>query len=685
MKKLITKILSLALTVILSIGILSGCELITTDMELDMNQVVATIELEGMEKESITKGQLVSSFNSNGYLYVYYYGYTQKQAYEETLKSLVNNAIIVQQAKQALTTGTTFLKNDKGYFETATLVPEAERTSKDNVLLTVNYNGQPMTTVSKNDAIVNFLTKYEYLKANYEVLVSIDSLIDEYVTKEEEEEETKENETFSITDRTTLTIATEQTGNEYEILKDAELSKITEDFKNSYKKVVEELGLDLTSKTTKYDYEVAIFEEYINKFDLTSRDRKKAVNKVIKLLNKNGLITSEEASKDYEERDEVGELLNISYFKNMLDSAYKAAIVEKLELALENQEEKKIDNVKKLYAEYESLYETQKAEFFNDYQAYENALSSASKSSFVVYNPNFGGNYGYISNLLIGFNAEQTAALENFTEKEIGEKNKFRDTLLEDLTVKDMRTSWVMQNYGKFDNGTFTFGENYCKTPALQNFNGVLSGATPYTEKDSYGEDVTKYNFKSVQANEVKFTDFYTNVVSSLMGFTGLSGKLENVSETNAVSQNIKEDVLVKFRDLIYAYSTDPGSLAENYGYVYSPITSKTTYVEEYAEAAKELVEGGVGSYKVVATEYGYHIMLCTSVVTPTTDKLGFDAFKNDVNKEGTLAYNFKEYKYKLISTTTITNITNSAINNYNKNESVVSYNLSAYKDLLVE
>lgn len=683
MKKLITKILSLALTLILSIGILSGCELITTDMELDMNQVVATIGLEGMEKESITKGQLVSSFNSNGYLYVYYYGYTQKQAYEETLKSLVNNAIIVQQAKQALTTGTAFLKNEKGYFETATLVPEAERTSKDNVLLTVNYNGQPMTSVSKNDAIVNFLTKYEYLKANYEVLVSIDSLIDEYVTKEEEEEEVKENESFTLTERTTLTIATEQTGNEWEIKNDPELSKLTEEFKNSYKTAVKELELDMSSYTNKYDYEMKIFEEFINKFDLTSRDRKKAVNKVIKLLNKNGFITSEEIPSETPKT--VSEILKLTYFKNMLDSAYKAAIVEKLELALENQEEKKIDNVEKLYSEYVSLYETQKAQFYNDYQAYENALSSASKSSFVVYNPNFGSNYGYISNLLIGFNAEQTAALENFTEKEIGEKNKFRETLLKDLTVKDMRTSWVMKNYGKFENGTFTFGDDYCKTPALQNFGGVLSGATSYTEKDSYGEDVTKYTFKSVQSNEVKFTDFYTNVVSSLMGFTGLSGKLENVSETNAVSQNIKEDVLVKFRDLIYAYSTDPGSLAENYGYVYSPITSKTTYVKEYADAAGELVKEGVGAYRVVATEYGYHIMLCTSVVTPTTDKLGLDAFKNDVNKEGTLAYNFKEYKYKLISSTTITNITNSAINNYNKNENVVSYNTSAYKDLLVE
>ena len=205
------------------------------------------------------------------------------------------------------------MKNEKGYFETATLVPEAERTSKDNVLLTVNYNGQPMTTVSKNDAIVNFLTKYEYLKANYEVLVSIDSLIDEYVTKEEEEEEVKENESFTLTERTTLTIATEQTGNEWEIKNDPELSKLTEEFKNYYKTVVKELELDMSSYTNKYDYEMKIFEEFINKFDLTSRDRKKAVNKVIKLLNKNGFITSEEIPSETPKT--VSEILKLTYFK----------------------------------------------------------------------------------------------------------------------------------------------------------------------------------------------------------------------------------------------------------------------------------------------------------------------------------------------------------------------------------
>ena len=330
---------------------------------------------------------------------------------------------------------------------------------------------------------------------------------------------------------------------------------------------------------------------------------------------------------------------------------------------------------------------TQKASFDKDYTAYETALSNASDSSFVVYNPNLGGKYGYIANLLIGFTSEQSNVLTTFTEKVIGEKAAFRETLLKELVAKDQRATWVLSAYGKYNEETnaFSFDEDYVKTPALREYVGTLNGASSYITHDSYDEEVTKYNFKAVEGKEVKFDDFYTNTVSSIMGFTGYTGKLAGVEESTIVSTTINDETMIKFRDLIYAYSTDPGSLAENYGYVYSPITSKTTYVKEYADAAGELVKEGVGAYRVVATEYGYHIMLCTSVVTPTTDKLGLDAFKNDVNKEGTLAYNFKEYKYKLISSTTITNITNSAINNYNKNESVVSYNTSAYKDLLVE
>ena len=116
MKKIITKILSLVLALTMSIGFFSGCDLITTDAELDMQQTIATVQLEGMKKDEIKKAELVSAFNTSGYLYVLYYGYTESDTYDMLFEELVKNRIVVQQAKQALTTATTTLQNPKGYF-----------------------------------------------------------------------------------------------------------------------------------------------------------------------------------------------------------------------------------------------------------------------------------------------------------------------------------------------------------------------------------------------------------------------------------------------------------------------------------------------------------------------------------------------------------------------------------------
>ena len=682
MKKIITKILSLVLALTMSIGFFSGCDLITTDAELDMQQTIATVQLEGMKKDEIKKAELVSAFNTSGYLYVLYYGYTESDTYDMLFEELVKNRIVVQQAKQALTTATTTLQNPKGYFLAA---KEAEeKTSIDNYLTIPNYDGKDMTTIDKNADVVNFLTEYEVLKSKYNALKNIESIINDY--KDIEEEEHNHNhDSITPNIRTTLTVETEVEGNEWEIKNDKELSVITEEYKKSFKKDLKALELNVEDYQTKYDLSYNVYKKYIETFDVTDKESKKALNKAIKDLKKFGFISSEEASRATPKT--VEELFNISYFKNSLITEYEILVVDKLETALQNQEEKKINSDEKLYQEYKSLYETQKASFDKSYEAYETALENANDSTFVVYNPNLGGKYGYIANLLIGFNTEQTTALEGFTEKVIGEKVAYRETLLESLVAKDQRHTWALSNYGTFnpETGEFVFDEDYCKTLELRKYQGTLLGASSYVEHDSYDEEITKYNFKAVEGAEIAFNDFYNDVVSKIMGFTGREGKLEGVEESTIISTTLCDDAMIKFRDLIYAYSTDPGSLSETYGYVYSPISSKTKYVKEFADGAKRVIDKGVGAYEVVATDFGYHIMLCTSVITPGNELASMENFLKDVQKEGTLAYKFKEYKYNLISSKTITQITNTIVNTNKEKDNVVTYFKSTYDDLITE
>ncbi len=682
MKKIITKILSLVLTVALSIGFLGGCDLITTNVEADMAQTIASVQLEGMNKEDVKKSQLVAAFNTSGYLYVYYYGYSEEQVYEQLLEELVNNRIIVQQAKLAFTGATTALRNEKGYFLSAK--EETNKTSIDEVLSLTNYKGEDFTGVDKNDSVENFLAEYEYHLARYNAVKNIDSLLESYKDVEEEEHD-HNHESISATVRATLTKETEETPNVWEIKNDPEFNAIDEDYIKSFKKDLTKLNLNASDYATKYDLSFAVYKKYVEEYDLTDKETKKALNKLLKDLKKNGLISSKEASKDTPKT--IDELFNLSYFDYRLEGEYESILVAKLEMALQNQEEKKVDSVDKLYQEYVSLYNTQKASYDKDYTAYETALENASGTSFVVYNPVLNGNYGYISNLLIGFNTEQSNALSNFSESVIGEKEEYRSSLLNDLTAKDQRETWAISNYGTYNEETkvFTFGDDYVKTPELKNYVGKLSGATSYIEHDSYDEEITKYNFKAVEGTEVKFTEFYADTVSAIMGFTGMSGKLLGVEEETIISKTINDETMTKFRDLIYAYSTDSGSLAENYGYVYSPVTSKSTSVKEFANAAERLVNLGVGAYEVVATDFGYHIMLCTSVITSGNALASKEAFLNDVSKEGTLAYNFKEYKYNLISSSTISEITNTIVNTFKNDESKVTYFKKAYEDLIPE
>ena len=69
-----------------------------------------------------------------------------------------------------------------------------------------------------------------------------------------------------------------------------------------------------------------------------------------------------------------------------------------------------------------------------------------------------------------------------------------------------------------------------------------------------------------------------------------------------------------RVNDLLFAFSTDAGSLNTYKGYLIKPVPDAgetETYVQEFADAARELMkdEYGAGSYIVVGTDYGYHIL----------------------------------------------------------------------------
>lgn len=697
MKKLFTKILSVIIFGALALNVLSGCNLITTNPDRDMNQIVAKVSVGGLS-DDIYKHELQSAFNSYGVTYMNYYGYTEAETYKLLLDNLVDNRIIAQHAKVALTSSTSE-HSGEGYFATAAKVADADKTLKDECLTKNNYKGESFTNLKASSKAVEFMTEYEYNYAKYYVLAGIDSIIESFIEEEEEEQEVYE--ILSVNPRATLTIASDEDGNEVELKKDEDISKISETYKRQIEAVIKDAnlgdgegGIKVVDYNNRYDLNLAVYKKYIEKFDLTSKDRKKALKKVIKLFADQGIINSNEAAGKTPET--VDQLLALTPFNTTLERQYESLIVIKYRLALQNEKEKLV-NEDTLYSEYVDLYNKQEAAYKNDVSAYETALSSMSDASPVLYHVGNSGEkngYGFVSNLLIGFSSEQTEALnaykskKNVTETQI---KQYRDSLLKNLTAKDLRSTWVMSNYGSFDatTGKFTFGEDYVKTDSLKEYQGSAEG-TAYDFVDDNGLEVTNYYFTNVTSRTNKFADFYSSFAVD-MGFDTTFSAFDGNSATVKILDNaakaedgtvIKDDVMEKYRDYIYAFSTDSGSLSENYGYVYSPATSATTYVKEFAAAAKSVVEKGVGAYTIVATDYGYHIILCTKVIEGTK-KLTKEEFKNQLSKENSLANNFKDYKLDVVVSSEISNVTSAFINN--NRASSVEYFEKAFADIIPE
>lgn len=687
MKKLFAKITSLAVASVMSIFMLSGCQLITTNAERDMAQVIATVAVDDALKEDVYKRELVSAYNSSGYYYVQYQGMGEKETYEILLESLVKNKILVQQARLALTGASSI--NTVGYFQQASSVNSAERTSIENILTTNNYKGDAPTTVKKTDGLDKFLTEYEYYEVKHAVLSSVQQYINGYNDEEEDEHDHDPYETFQGVVRTTLTVPSEETYNEWELRYDpvASVVDVESEFYKAYQKTNKdaELGLDLSTYQTKYDLALAVYKKYCDTFTVDASERT-AVNRLIKDLKKLGFITSAEAAKKAPSTGD--EFLTLTYFKDLLESNFESRILAKYELALQNENEKKLADDDALFNAYKNIYDTQKIKYQNNYTAYEDALSKASDTSLVVYNPTATeGKYGYVINLLIGFSDEQTAIYDSLTGNgslTATERAKARENLLKTLTAKDLRDSWVEKNYGKYDetSKTFSFDKKYVKTEGydiLTKYQGNILGAQSYVYHDDYNDEQTAYSYKSVKGNEIPFDSFYSSV-STIMGFSGYSGRIAGYDSEEVIS----DSDMAKFKDLVFAYSTDGGSLQDNYGYVYSPKTSKDTYVPEFAAAAERAVNTGVGAYEVVPTRYGYHIILCTKVINPTATNINITTFKaqaNDSSNKDTIPYLFKEYQKDALVLDNVSKITETFFKN--SLETAVKYYTEVYEDLI--
>lgn len=700
MKKLIAKIVTVILAATFVLSMFAGCNWVTTVLDRDMEQVVATVNISANTTDSDLKGKLnddkiykrdlVAGYMSYGYQYVTQNGYTQSKAYQIVLDNIISNKVVTELARYEL--------------------------SKTISGITLKFDQDPANTGLNQDYAKHlkaYLTDYEYANAIYMVRSSVNSMVDTFTEKDDDDDE-KEDVTY--TPRTVPTIENDD---------DTDEAALKERKATAYEIQVAEavLGYDETETVPQaftdlvakepsvYELNMYVYANYKIDFD-SSKERKQGASKLFDYLETNGLNTegdrwasTENGRKSDKEKyfdvQDAEKALNCTYFQALIITRLESALITKYENSLIDGIEASELSTEGLWQQYLVEYATQEALYRNDITSYETALSNASDTSFVLYTP-YENAYGYVTNLLIGFSDEQSALLKDYSSKKgVTEADvvNYRKGLLSSLQASDQRTTWVQSNYGTYteadsldqNNGIFTFGDDYrvSALESVKNFVGTVKATDPKGTlvEDDNGVKKGSWTYKEVTPDKINFTEFYDTYVKELLG------DAKYYEDGQAFGQATYSDELYdKFCDLLFAFSTDTGCLNKEYGYLYSDFTSATTYVKEFAEAAKLVVGKGVGAYTIVATEYGYHIIMCTKIVSApyATDDSGKAAFTADLETKNTLAYNYKEVKKNAVVNTKISKFVETKINPYVDDENTdgqyaVTLYKKTYKDLITE
>ena len=583
MKKRLLAFASAVMAVIMSMSVFSGCNLVTTDNERDMNQIVATVQITGAEKrDEIKKSDMIMAYLNYGYMYVQNYNYTQAQTFMLILDSLVNNRILVQNA-----------------------VMESEKVNAKDA------NGKDLENYS-DYPVAAYLDAEQILNAKYETLKSMNDLLDSYT---DDGSTDKKGDSVIGEVRTVPTNAA-----------NAE-KEVTKAEKEEYVRA-DNAKTNLLLSNMNEDY------------------RRKAFNDVVKLLQTNGLLG------DY--RD--GDLKTTDYYKQTLESYYENEL-------LTAYNEKVIDEARKTYtfddiaAKYSEIYNKQvnwsNSEFIE-------ALSNTTATEPILYCGLEG--YGYVYNLLLGVNEYQETAISeiktdnpNISDADYAAARK---DILANTVISDLRSSWIASGYdGAIEENVFKFTGDYTFAKDTANslaFQGVVKHLNPeQAEEDDYVAEYGVESVKSFGLDEfITFMNGYLGgTIDDSTSYTDLGDSVYNnkIYKLSGVDEYDE-----KIQELLFAFSTDSGSLNSGKGYIVKPpVDGSNTeeYVDTFAAAGRKLLEVQEDSYIIVASDYGYHIMFYSEVLSVNPDYETLQGYLDTLGIDKNGAADWTEYFNNMIET----------------------------------
>lgn len=728
MKKKLTKIIGVALAAVFSLSLFAGCDLISTNNEADMQQVVAEVNIgEDTDSLNTTMDMLGSSLSEEvsskmndilstdeiykrdliAYFLSYGYNYLQSNnnyaaTFEQIMDELVQRKVYVQFATlYYLSEGEVRVDRDfidfrKGYTEDSssdalTMNGDISVDAYLSALDAANVEGASSDQIALA-GLGLFLTEEEKNYAAYQVMQAINSSIDSY---EQDIIAADSDSTSSEEARTTPTGANEV---------------------DAFYPTDENGNLDYGVYTGFNS--ASEWEEYEKVEGSTVVTRKRAYIRFLNALNQNNLLSDADLSSM------LYDVTGLAYYELELRSQYELLLINKFNatIALDMSDAYAEEN---LINKYNSKVATQQSSGAADFVS---TMDSVSDSSFVLYSP-ADRIYGYVYNILLPFDANQSLEVTNLQTvfgSETREYYAARQSLFAGITATDQRETWFTgsedysfnaADYGMekgtayYDNGknsTYLFFKDSFVAPGRE-ADGIdrYAGQYPYNgevvtrsdgtydllpntvetiddfiaEMENYinfvaGSDITSGSVESgfYQGN-LSYDDYLKEFGSSdndinYAQMIYYKGKAEiGYTKENAQSfaanymvktgeQSTPYRVLSAVNELMFAYSTDTGCLNSYLGYSIASKESATDYVKEFEYAAQDAItNGGPGTYYVVATDYGWHILYVSFVYTGGDTYAGFNYGTR--TQENTFSYFFyqaektsmaQEYSQEMLS-----------------------------------
>lgn len=705
-KNAIKKTAAVLLGLALGVGA-TGCNFIVTDNEKDLAQTVASVDItDSLAKDEkykdyaddvsailenlttdISKRDLVAYFLSTGYQYVESYGYTYADTFNMLLDGLISREIMIQYAVAYYLEQGKVSKEDCDKYiadQLAALDESDAKQKKEKELL----EEHPEVLTLKYFLTENGADAEDYDRAVYSLKKSLNNSLDSiegnYITAEEHEHGES---------RTLPTGAGEEKEDYYAKPEnyDVYTGRNTLDSCGEYEKVE----------------------------GSTAATRQKAYNAFLANLEGYNLI-----QKSGNKVEDTRDVTLIDYYYVELGSALGQALISKY---YEDLEETIAEDLTKEYVsqKYNDLYAQQEKAYKNNPEAFAAALDEASADTFILYGLK---DFGFVYNILVPFSTSQKEAYTRAQNNGLSQDQLYnvRKSLLSEVRGEDQRGSWIsmdphldhsysaggtsfkffrdnIQNTERYKELTHYQGVipyygkvelvdgDFESTPSKLKLDSVITELTVYSARVGEKHGTTYRSEKQSSYEEANMNTKYVDDDGEVMydKFVYEKGKIEFAEDLNPSDYFVKGTAYYDFvsvvNEVTFAYSTDPGSLNSYMGYAISPYS--TNFMKEFEYAAQEAVkaENGVGSYYVVPTDYGWHIIVSTFVFEK--DGAVYDGYNHDdAVGEKMIEGSFSNRFYESLKSSAASNYTNEVqsgvLNDYNNDDCVTRYE-KRYKDLL--